>query len=125
MDYTVSVGNKQVGRVRMLREGLYYKIECRAELTGSISYRLTAVTDGARENIGILCPDGSGWSLTRKVPCKRLNPDNLKFLLLPSHEPMEGKFVALSPEEPFAYLEQLKDLYLKKQQDRMGVIVKE
>ena len=125
MDYTVSVGSKQVGRVQMLLQGLYFRVECRAELTGSISYRLVAVTDGARENIGILIPEGKSWTLTRKIPCKRLNPENLQFLLLPSHEPVEGKFVPLSPEEPFSYLEQLKDLYLKKQQDRTGVIVKE
>ena len=125
MDYSVFAGGREAGRVQVLKEGLYYSICCRARLQGSIMYRLVAVSEGKRENLGILAPAGEGYGLDRKIPCSHLNPRDLSFLLLPSHEPMEGKFIPISPQEPFGYLENLKDLYLKRQNDRLGVIVPE
>ena len=125
MDYSVSVGGKEAGKVQVVKDGLYYRVSCRAQLYGSVMYRLAAVTEGRRENLGILAPVGGGYGLDRKIPCSHLNLEGLEFLLLPSHEPMEGKFVPMSPEEPFQYLEKLKDVYLKRQNDRIGVIVPE
>lgn len=123
MEQALTVGNESVGKVQYLKEGLYYLITCHARLHGNILYRLVAVTRGNRENIGILGPKDGGWSLCKRIPCKRLDLQDLQFLLVPSHEPMEGKFVPISPEEPFSYLENLKDVYLHRQQDRLGVIV--
>ena len=125
MDYSVSVGTREAGKVQLLKEGLYYRISCRVRLCGSVMYRLVAVTEGRRENLGILSPMGEGFGLDRKVPCSHFPMEGLSFLLLPSHEPMEGKFVPISPEEPFQYLEKLKDAYLKRQNDRLYVIVPE
>lgn len=123
MDQELTIGSRKVGRVQLIQDGLYYQVICRAELHGTILYRLVAVTQGRRENIGILGPAEGGWGLQKKVPCKKLDPEDLTFLLIPSHESMEGKFVPISPEEPFSYLENLKDIYLHRQQDRLGVVV--
>ena len=59
------------------------------------------------------------------MPAKRLPEKELSFLLIPSHEPVEGKFVPISPEEPFAYLERLKDAYLCRQREELGVVIPE
>ena len=56
MDYALSLGERQVGKVQVLKEGLYSRILCHAELFGSVMYRLVAVVGGVRENIGILSP---------------------------------------------------------------------
>ena len=125
MDYSVLLGTKEAGKVQVLQEGLYYRISCRVRLSGSLMYRLAAVSDGRRENLGILAPVGDGYGLDRKIPCKRFSLTDLSFLLVPSHEPVAGKFVPISPEEPFSYLERLKDVYLTRQQQRIGVIVPE
>ena len=123
LDHELTIGSRQVGKVQLVKEGLYYLVICHAELYGTILYRLVAVTRGRRENIGILGPAEDGWVLKKRIPCKYLDSEDLNFLLIPSHEPMEGKFVPISPEEPFSYLENLKDLYLDRQQSRIGVIV--
>ena len=123
VDYCVMAGSREAGKVQINQEGLYYKIICHARLQGTIMYRLVAVTDQKRENIGILAPDHGGYSLNRKIPCSRLPGEIQEFLLLPSHEPVEGKFVPISPEEPFEYLEKLKDAYLQRQKDRLGVVI--
>ena len=125
MDYCVMQGKKQAGKVQLIQQGLYYRIFCRAELSGTIMYRLVAVTEEKRVNIGILAPESGGWSLNRKIPCSHFPGDIREFLLLPSHEPMEGKFVPIAPEEPFAYIEKLKDAYLARQNDRLGVVIPE
>ena len=125
MDYGLTVGGRDVGKVQLLKEGLYYRIFCRAELYGAVMYRLVAVTEGRRENVGILAPVSGGYGLERKLPCSRLSLEGLSFLLLPSHEPVEGKFVPISPEEPFSYLQKLQDLDLAKRSGEVGVVIPE
>ena len=125
MEFSLSAGTRQVGKVQVTKEGLYWRVICHAQLFGSIMYRLVAVTGGRRENVGILAPSGEGYSLDRRIPLKNLEEEGLQFLLLPSHEPMEGKFVPITPEEPFSYLENLKDAYLARQKGRLGVILPE
>ena len=125
MEYELTVGTKQAGKVQMVKEGLYYQITCHAQLHGAVMYRLVAVSNGKRQNLGILSPDGGGYSLHKKIPRKYLEEENLEFLLLPSHEPMEGKFVPLIPEEPFQYLQRLQDAYLSTRNGQVGVIIPE
>ncbi len=123
MDYLLTMGNRDVGKVQVISEGLYVRIVCHAELYGSVMYRLVAVCDGRRESIGILAPQNGGYGLDRKIPAKRMKTENLEFILIPSHERADGRFIPLHPEEPFEYLDRLKDAYMERQKDQVGVVI--
>ena len=41
------------------------------------------------------------------------------------HLNLEGKFIPIKPEEPFAYIERLKDAYLVQREERIGICIKE
>ena len=123
MDYSVSMGTREVGKVQVLKEGLYCRVICHAELYGSVMYRLAVLTGNRRENIGILAPVDGGYGLDRKIPRSRLPSDDLEFLLLPAHDKADGRFQPISPQEPFQYLDQLKNAYLQIEKGRMGIVI--
>lgn len=123
MDYTVFFGQQEVGKVQLLKEGLYTRVICRCQLQGTGIYRLAAQWGDHRENMGILAPMGDGFGLDRRIPCKRLGEGTPEFLLAPAHPQTQGKFVPIYPEEPFTYLENLKDAYMAKRDGQVGVVI--
>ena len=68
----------------------------------------------------------SSKSLSKpKLPAKRFGEAVPEFRLVPNKPVLEGKFVPIKPEEPFAYIERLKDAYLTQREEQLGIIVKE
>lgn len=125
-NYEVYFGESTVGRVQMLRQGLYYQIHCRCRLTGNVICRLYASVGDQRENLGVLVPMDGGFGLDTRIPVKRLGEGELRFDAGPKHEkPSGGRFVPIYPEEPFAYLERLKDAYLARQDGQLGVMLRQ
>ena len=118
--YEVMLNNAVAGKVQIDREGLYYKIQCRCVVPGDVVYRLQAIWDQGGENIGVVVPDGDGFVLNRRIPVKYL-PDDAVFQLSASVDERKGKFVPISPEEPFSYIDQLENAFLEIQDGKIGV----
>ena len=59
-----------------------------------------------------------------KAPAKRLGQGNLSVRAVGKHRLEEGRFIPLSPQEPFAYISQLKNAYLAKKEGITGVLLK-
>lgn len=126
MDYCVYAGKQAVGKVQVLRQGLYYRIICRCNITGSAVNRLWVSCGGKQENLGVLVPVGDGFGLDRKFPVKRLGEGEMTFSLGQKQEDRpEGTFVPIYPEEPFSYIERLKDAYLVKKNGQIGVVLRD
>ncbi|MDO5400195.1 MAG: hypothetical protein Q4F17_04335 [Eubacteriales bacterium] len=121
--YGVYFGSDQVGKVQVLRQGLYYAFHCRCRLTGSVVCRLEVRWRDGRENLGVLVPMDGGFGLDTRVPIKRLKGEEPRFLIIPRHDRPTGTFVPISPEEPFSYLERLKDGYLVKKNGQIGIML--
>ncbi len=121
--YPVSMGNKPVGKVLLRKQGLYYSIRCRCQLSGGVVCRLAVRCDGRQEKLGILVPMEEGFGLDTKLPAKRLGQGSLEFLLLPRHETVNGTFVPIYPEEPFAYISRLKDGFLARKDGQLGMLI--
>lgn len=120
--YPVTFGSRQVGKVQILGEGLYYRVICNCRITGAVVCRLSLISeDSGRVNLGIIVPGGDGFYLDRKIPRKKLCLRDPEFQLLPAHDSM--KFVPICPEEPFSYIEKLKDGYLAMREGRAGVMI--
>ncbi len=123
--YGVFFGKDQAGKVQVLRQGLYYRFICRCQLSGDVVCRLYASCNGKRESLGVLVPMEGGFGLDTKIPAKRLGEGQLSFLLIPKHEPCQGQFIPIYPEEPFSYIERLKEAYLARKDGQVGILLRE
>lgn len=124
--YAITLGGKQVGKVQLERQGLYYRAVCRCNLSGEVMYRLECTGSRGKANLGILVPCESGFGLETRFPASRVGEGNLSFTLLPKHDSLKGRnFVPISPEEPFGYLERLKGAFLAVRDGRRGASLPE
>ena len=120
MEQELDFGGKPVGRVRAERKGLYYVFRCRCTLSGETAFRLVARCGEKEEDLGVLVPIDGGFGLDTRRPVKRLGEGELRFSLLSKHDAPKSRFEPISPQEPFAYLQHLKDAYLAEQNGRLG-----
>ena len=121
MDYGISFGEKIVGRAQVERQGLYYHVTCLCGLSGEVMYRLEVSCGEKRADLGILVPMEQGFGLDTRFPVSRVGEGTLVFRLLPRHDQLQGRmFVPIKPEEPFRYLERLKDAFLEIQEGKKG-----
>lgn len=87
--YPVSYQGKPVGKVQVLRKGLYYSFHCRCRMESDIVCRLIAKWANGWENLGIPVPEGDGLELNRRLPAKRLGEEHLEFMLIPHEQDMQ------------------------------------
>lgn len=125
-DYEVLFGGKPTGKVRVTRDGLYYRFCCRCRLSGDVVCRLYAQCGDKRENLGVVIPMEDGFGLETRLPVKRLGEGDMEFRLIPKSEKNpQGKFVPIYPEEPFAYLQRLEEAFLATQNGQVGAVIPE
>ena len=122
-NYGVFFGNQEAGKVQVQRQGLYYRFHCRCRLTGDVVCRLYVSCGGKQENLGVVVPMDGGFGLDTRIPVKRLGEGEPAFSLVPKHDPPQGQFVPIVPEEPFTYIERLKTSFLVKKYGEMGILV--
>ena len=122
-DHTVVLGTETVGRVQVRQEGLYYRFICRCRQQPDQVYRLMVSCGQWRGSIGVLTPEGDGFGLDKKRGRKDFPTGEAQFFLAPVHDPVQGKFVPISPREPFCYLQDLKDAFLDQREGQPGVVI--
>ena len=122
--YEVYFGNRPAGKVQVMRQGLYYRFQCRCSLTGDVVCRLLVKIGDKSENLGVVVPEGTGFGLDTKIPVKRLGEGMPAFCLMPKGG-IIGKFVPICPEEPFQYIQRLKDSFLTYQNGQAGIRIQE
>lgn len=123
--YGVYLGKEQMGKVQVQKQGLYYRFLCRCRLSGDVMCRLNVACGDKQESLGVVVPMEDGFGLDTRLPIKRLGEGQMEFLLVPKHEVGREAFVPVYPEEPFAYIERLKDAYLARKNGQVGVILRE
>jgi len=123
--YEIKMGDKSAGRVQVEKQGLYYRISCRCSLSGDVMHRLLVRCGGKTENLGVCIPMDGQFGVEKRIPCKILGQGTPEFELIPKHEQMMGQFIAVYPEEPFAYMTRLKDAFLARQGGQIGILLKE
>ena len=123
--YEVYQGTKPVGKVQLVKQGLYCRIQCRCRPEGQQVHRLYVLSDTGRENLGVVVPEGDGFVLDKCVPAKRLGSGKPEFQLLCGGGAREGVFIPICPEEPFQYIQRLKDAFLESENGKVGVRILE
>jgi hypothetical protein len=123
--YDIYLGAENIGQAQVSEEGLYYCFHCICTLQAGIMYRVIVRCGGHHENLGILVPEGGQYTLTKKIPVKRLASREFQFHVMPKHQETRGKFIAVYPEEPFGYIRKLENAYLKRVNGSLGVVIQE
>ena len=123
--YQIGQGGSSQGTVTVEKQGLYYHFSCRCRLSGEVMYRLVAVTEEGKVDLGVCVPMDGVFGVEKRIPCKRVGTGRPEFQLLPKHEGMQGRFVPIYPEEPFAYMTKLKDSFLAVRSGQVGIVVGE
>ncbi len=123
--YEIRQGTRTVGTVTVAQEGLYYLFSCRCRLSGEVMHRLVVTTEKGRVDLGVCVPMDGAFGARKRVACKQFGKGEPQFALLPKHERMQGKFVPIYPEEPFAYMTRLKNAFLATQGGQVGLVIAE
>lgn len=122
--YEVCIGGQTVGKVQVLRQGLYYRFISRCNLNGGIPYRMMVRCNGKLENLGVLVPMGNCFGLDTKIAVKHLGEGTMEFSVVPKQKSAGRQFVPISPEEPFAYISRLKESFFAINHGQTGVLIK-
>lgn len=120
--HEVYLGKQKVGKVQVLRQGLYYRFICRCKLNSQLMWRLYVTCGGDKLNLGVVVPMEDGFGLETRIPAKRIGEGEMEFVLLPKHETYSS-FIPIYPQEPFAYIEQIKNGYLSIKDGQMGLLL--
>jgi hypothetical protein len=123
MEYPICLGGEEVGRSTVEREGLYYGIRCRLKLTGKVLCKILVSCGGREADLGIPVPEGSWFLLEKRIPVKRLGEGTMEFRVVPRHKDLWGRFIPLSPEEPFRYLARLRDARFEVRNGISGIVL--
>lgn len=98
-NYPVFYQGQPVGKVQVLRKGLYYSFHCRCRMESGVVCRLIAKWADGWENLGIPVPEGDGLELNRKLPAKRLGEAQPEFLLIPHEQDIQKTIFGTAADE--------------------------
>ena len=121
--YEVFWKDRAVGTVETAREGLYLHIACRCHLPGREMLRLWMDCGERPVDLGLCVPMEEGFGTVRRIPASRCGPGTPRFTLRPKDDLLRGRFIPLSPEEPFQYIHRLEKAYLEKRNGKVGITI--
>ena len=116
--YDVMLGRQKVGRVKVIREGLYYRFSCRCRTEGREMLRLWMACGKQEVDLGLCVPMGNEFGTEKRIPVRQCGTGMPEFVLRP-----KGNFIPLSPEEPFGYLHRLENAFLERRKGRLGIML--
>ena len=125
--YDIFQGTEKIGKAEVRKEGLYYRVRCCCNLTGAVIYRLTVTSGSQTENLGIPVPDGDAFYLQTRLPVSRFVNAEPEFRAVPKHTPVQeqGKWLPVSPEEPFDYIHRLENAVMEQRDGIRGILIQE
>ncbi len=118
--YDITMANEVVGTATLTQEGLYWKICCQCELSGEVPYQVIAMGD-EEINLGLLVREKNDLCLTKRIPMKRFGNVQPSFVARPRTPKTQRNFHPIVPEEPFSYIEKLKDAFLEEKNGQLGI----
>ena len=123
--YDILLGGESAGNARVTREGLYNRFDCSLRLSGEVMYKLTVTGSNGSLDLGVPAPNGQWFSLTTRIPVKRVGEGPFSFRAVPKHAKVGNRFVPLKEDEPFRYLSKLNDATFAIQNGQPGIMLPE
>ena len=123
MTYPIMFGDENVGSAAVEQRGLYWYFRCRCCFGGQAVMRLVLRVGDREENLGIPVPDNGVFRLDKRIAVRSLPKGQWRIFAVPKHGALDGKFVPISPEEPFGYLHRLENAYFLRKGDLPGAVI--
>lgn len=120
--YDVKLGTEAMGKVYVMKKGLYYRFECACSLCGDIMHDLTLQVGEQEIHLGLLIPQNGVWRVNTQLPIKQVGKGIPTFYIKPRHIHMNGQVYHVKPDEPFRYLDSLESMYLTKQNNKIVLL---
>ena len=121
--YSVMWHGKPVGYATVEKEGLYYKLKCFCQPEQKRYYRIK-VNDCCTEiDLGICVPSGAGFTLTTRVPVRKLNKDQLKFVLVDHCAINAPQIIPIINDSPFPWLDRLISARFQYRNGKAAVVI--
>ena len=121
--YEVFQDAKAVGRIEVVREGLYYRITCQCCPMGREMLRLWMICGEVEMDLGLCVPKGDGFGTQRRISVKQCGSGEPKFILRSREKQRQGTFVPLRPEEPFRYIHRLENAFMERRGGEAGIVI--
>ena len=119
--YGVFQDGREIGTVRVERQGLYYAFSCRCRIHSREMLRLW-MHRGRRElDLGLCVPMEGGFGTEKRLPVKDCGEGEPGFFLRSPH--VRQRFIPLAPEEPFRYIHRLENAYLEQRGNTLGIVI--
>ena len=111
----------EVGRVLIMRQGLYYNIKCIIQKPSVDRPHLIAISENGDIDLGICVQTAMGFSLERLLPIKYVGTSLFQFYILPDC----GNTVAnISEDAPFLFVERLGNAVLRRNGENIEIALK-
>ena len=123
--YDIMLGGQPIGKAQLTKEGGLWCIHCRCRLSGEVPYQVRMICGDVQRCLGLLVPESGYFVLTTRVPAKLLADQQPRFVAEPRRPQLQGRFVPISAEEPFAYLSRLQYAFLATKDGKQGVFIKD
>lgn len=122
--YDVFMDGKAVGTASLEKEGLYWKIHCCCDIPADAPYQVT-LKAGEEIDMGILVREHNGFCLTKRIAMKRIGGAQPSFVVGPRVAKTQERFEPIAQNEPFAYIEKIRDSQLKEKNGEIGIMIAE
>ena len=122
--YEVFQNGKVVGKVEVVREGLYCRFSCHCKPADRDMIRLWMICGEKETDLGLCVPMDGGFGTEKRIPAKLCGVGEPTFCLRHKDDTRRGKFVPLSPEEPFQYLHRLETAFLERRGTQLGIVIR-
>lgn len=122
--YDIFRGGEKIGKVEVLRRGLYYRFRCYCDLTGDVIYRITVQCGDVTENLGIVLPCMDSFWLEKDLPISRFAKEVPVFRAIPRHPAKYDAGLQIKPDEPLCYLNRIRAAHLRLRADAKGYMIK-
>ena len=122
--YEVFQEGKAVGKVEVCREGLYYRFSCRCRPAGDGMMRLWMTCGEEETDLGLCVPMEGVVGTEKRISAKLCGRGEPQFCLYHKDDVFRGRFIPLSPEEPFRYLHRLENAFLERRGRQIGIVLR-
>lgn len=119
MEKEILYNNECVGTAQLLRNGLYYDINCCCKPRAQAKYRIVLCGQDKTIDLGTCLYDAPNYHISTRLPAKQLD-DTMQFLLI-CKESIRAWFYPIVQGMPFEHIDLLPQSKLMNLGDVIGI----
>ncbi len=121
-NYQLFCNGISAGQAQVVRQALYYRIDCRCELATDEIFRVAMCWKDGWENLGVLVPEKGAFCLRKKIAANKWGREVPVFRIYRAGENPMDEFVPLDPDVPVDCMLRLKDARFARRDGRPGLL---